>query len=58
VVGIPLLVLLEFIQYNSGDRYWYRRLPLPLLGMLAATMLFLIFIGMSNEPAQFIYFQF
>lgn len=58
ILGVPLLVAAEVIEYNTGDRYWYRRLPLPLLGLFVAAMIFLIFMGMSNEPAQFIYFQF
>ncbi len=58
LAGIPVLAALEFIQYNSDDRYWYRRLPLPLFGLLSATLLFLTLMGTSNEPAQFIYFQF
>ena len=57
-IGIPLLIAMELIEYNSGNRYWYRRLRLPLMGLFAALMLFLILMGASNEPAQFIYFQF
>ena len=57
-IGLPLLITMELIEYNSGNRYWYRRLRLPLMGLFAALMLFLILMGASNEPAQFIYFQF
>ena len=57
-IGLPLLIAMELIEYNSGNRYWYRRLRVPLMGLLAALMLFLILMGASNEPAQFIYFQF
>ena len=49
---------MELVEYNLDDRYWYRKLPLPLLGLLAATLVFLTLMGTSNEPAQFIYFQF
>lgn len=49
---------MEFIEYNFDDRLWYRKIPLPLYGLLAGTLLFLTLMGTSNEPAQFIYFQF
>lgn len=58
LAGIPVLAAMEFIEYNSNDRFWYRKIPLPLYGLLAATLLFLTLMGTSNEPAQFIYFQF
>lgn len=58
IAGIPLIAAMEFVEYNLGDRYWYRRLPLPIFGLLSAALLFLTLMGTSNEPAQFIYFQF
>ena len=58
LAGIPVLAAMEFTEYNTDNRYWYRRLPLPLFGLLTATLLFLTLMGTSNEPAQFIYFQF
>jgi D-alanyl-lipoteichoic acid acyltransferase DltB (MBOAT superfamily) len=58
LAGMPVLAAMEFAEYNMDDRYWYRRLPLPLFGLLSATLLFLTLMGTSNEPAQFIYFQF
>jgi len=58
IIGIPMLFSMEFAEYNLDDRYWYRRLPLPLFGMLSAILLFVTIMGTSNEPAQFIYFQF
>jgi alginate O-acetyltransferase complex protein AlgI len=58
LAGIPLLAMMEFAEYNLNDRYWYRRLLVPLFGLLCATLLFLTLMGTSNEPAQFIYFQF
>jgi alginate O-acetyltransferase complex protein AlgI len=58
LAGIPVLATMEFTEYNTDNRYWYRRLPLPLFGLLTATLLFLTLMGTSNEPAQFIYFQF
>jgi D-alanyl-lipoteichoic acid acyltransferase DltB (MBOAT superfamily) len=58
LAGIPLLVAMDLVEYNRDDRFWYRKLPLPLFGLLCATLLFLTLMGTSNEPAQFIYFQF
>ena len=58
VIGIPLLICLEIVQYWSGDVRYYRRLPPPLRGVLIAALLVITMMGMSNEPAQFIYFQF
>ena len=58
LIGIPLLVCLEIVEYSSGDVRYYRRLPPPLRGLLVAVLLVVTVMGMSNEPAQFIYFQF
>ncbi|MFO1239446.1 MAG: MBOAT family O-acyltransferase [Sphingomonadaceae bacterium] len=60
LLGILLLGGFEIAQYNAGNgspRY-YQRWPAPAIGLFIAAMMFLIFMGMSNEPAQFIYFQF
>jgi len=57
--GVLLLIVLEITQYRlGGDPRFYRRLPPALVGLAIALMLFLTLMGMSNEPAQFIYFQF
>lgn len=58
LIGIPLLLGMELAEYNLNDRYWTRKLPLPAFGMLCAILLFVTLMGTSNEPAQFIYFQF
>jgi len=58
VLGIMLLALIEITQYWTGDVRYYRRLMLPARGFLIAAMFTIILLGMSNEPAQFIYFQF
>jgi D-alanyl-lipoteichoic acid acyltransferase DltB (MBOAT superfamily) len=58
-VGVLLLVAWEIAQYRSGgEARFYRRLPTAVVGLALAIMLFLTLMGMSNEPAQFIYFQF
>lgn len=57
--GVLLLIAWEIAQYRlGGDPRFYRRLPPALVGLVIALMLFLTLMGMSNEPAQFIYFQF
>ena len=58
LLGMALLLLMELAQYWTGDRHFYRRFPAPIRGFQIAAMLAIIMIGMSNEPAQFIYFQF
>jgi alginate O-acetyltransferase complex protein AlgI len=58
VLGISLLLILEVVQYATNDVHYYRRLILPTRGFLIAAMLTIIMLGMSNEPVQFIYFQF
>lgn len=58
VLGLALLLLMEIGQYWANDARFYRGLVLPARGFLIASMLTIIMIGMSNEPAQFIYFQF
>jgi D-alanyl-lipoteichoic acid acyltransferase DltB (MBOAT superfamily) len=58
-LGVMLLAAWEIAQYRSGDGpKFYRGLPAPLVGLAVAAMVFLTLMGMSNEPAQFIYFQF
>jgi alginate O-acetyltransferase complex protein AlgI len=56
--GIVLLLAMEVGQYWTQDAQYYRRLIAPLRGFLIASMLAITIMGMSNEPAQFIYFQF
>ncbi len=58
ILGLSLLLVMEIAQYWTNDARYYRSLILPARGFLIAVMLAIITIGMSNEPAQFIYFQF
>jgi alginate O-acetyltransferase complex protein AlgI len=58
VLGMGLLFVLEVVQYRNGDSYYYRRFPVPIRGFLFAAIIAITLMGMSNEPAQFIYFQF
>lgn len=58
IVGLLVLAVVDVATFRSGDPYFYRRLPSAAQGLLYAALLFVIFMGMSNEPTQFIYFQF
>jgi alginate O-acetyltransferase complex protein AlgI len=58
LLGMSLLLIMEIAQYWTGDPCYYRRIPVPIRGFLIAAMIAITMMGMSNEPAQFIYFQF
>jgi hypothetical protein len=58
ILGLCLLIPMEAIQYWKDDAHYYQRFPVPLRGLFIAALIVVIIIGMSNEPAQFIYFQF
>ncbi len=58
LIGLPLLMLLEAIEYARDDQLFYRKLPAAVRGALYAFMIFVVLLGTSNEPTQFIYFQF
>jgi alginate O-acetyltransferase complex protein AlgI len=58
-LGLIVLVIWEMSQFkNGGSGRFYQRYPAVLNGLIIATMIFLTVMGMSNAPAQFIYFQF
>jgi alginate O-acetyltransferase complex protein AlgI len=57
-LGILLLSLLQFCDYQAGSLESFKRWwPAP-QGMLYATLIFILIMGTSNAPVQFIYFQF
>ena len=58
LLGLPVLLVLEILEYRAGTARYYEKFPTPLRGALYATFIFLILLGTSNEPTQFIYFQF
>jgi D-alanyl-lipoteichoic acid acyltransferase DltB (MBOAT superfamily) len=59
ILGLALLVPMEFTQHmRHDDPHYYRCFPAPLRGFLIAAMIAITLMGTSNEPAQFIYFQF
>ena len=57
-VGILLLSTLEFCDYRAGILESFQRWRPALQGLLYATLIFLLIMGTSNAPVQFIYFQF
>jgi D-alanyl-lipoteichoic acid acyltransferase DltB (MBOAT superfamily) len=58
LVGLAGLVVWEIAEYLTADVHFYRRWPVPVRGAAYACMLFVLCLGLSNAPAQFIYFQF
>lgn len=58
MLGVSILVPYEFAQHFAGSATFYRALPRPVRGILYGMLLFAIMMGTSNEPTQFIYFQF
>lgn len=57
-LGLPILLFIELIEYNSAGKKFYEKLPIPTWTAIYALMIFGLFLGMSNESAQFIYFNF
>ncbi|MEM7165880.1 MAG: MBOAT family O-acyltransferase [Planctomycetota bacterium] len=58
LAALAILVTYEFLEHRNGRVRFLQQFPVPLRGAAYASILFLICIGLSNEPAQFIYFQF
>jgi D-alanyl-lipoteichoic acid acyltransferase DltB (MBOAT superfamily) len=58
IFGLVILLCLQFAEWVDGRRDVFRFLPASLQGLFYAVIIFDLFMGMSNVPAQFIYFQF
>jgi D-alanyl-lipoteichoic acid acyltransferase DltB (MBOAT superfamily) len=58
VLGMLLLALTQFSDYVSGRLESFRSWTAPLQGFLYASLVFVLIMGTSNAPVQFIYFQF
>ena len=58
VAGLAILIVLQIAEYRDGRAECFRYWPRPLQGALYAAMIFVLAMGLSNAPAQFIYFQF
>jgi D-alanyl-lipoteichoic acid acyltransferase DltB (MBOAT superfamily) len=58
MLGLILLIIYEVAQFNDGSAEFYRRWPRPVRGAMYACFTFILLMGLSNAPTQFIYFQF
>jgi alginate O-acetyltransferase complex protein AlgI len=58
LLGIAVLSLLQFVDYRNGCLESFKRWCLPFQGALYAALIFILIMGTSNAPVQFIYFQF
>lgn len=58
LLGLPLLVLYELLEYQATTAHFYQRYSALIRGAFYAALTMLIVMGTSNAPAQFIYFQF
>lgn len=58
VFGMALLIALQFYDYWTGTLESFKKWHPVLQGMLYAAIFFILIMGMSNAPVQFIYFQF
>lgn len=58
VVGLPVLLCIEMIEYASGGALFYQKLPIPIWTALYALLIFALILGMTSESTQFIYFNF
>lgn len=56
--GLPLLIIYEFFAFYNQSRNFYIRIPAVIRGIFYALLTIIMIMGMSNEPEQFIYFQF
>jgi alginate O-acetyltransferase complex protein AlgI len=58
LAALPLLLVLGLWQFSTGSPLYYRRAPAPVRGLVYAAFIFFTVLGTSNDPQQFIYFQF
>ena len=58
LLGIPILIGYEVMEYTSAQVNFRLGFPRPVRAALYATFIFILLMGTSNAPAQFIYSQF
>lgn len=58
MLGLPLMIAIEVLDYRVGLSEAYRRTTPMQRGLFLAATSFLLLMGASNAPQQFIYFQF
>jgi hypothetical protein len=58
LLGIPILFGYELLQYMALKPDFNRGFSIPARAAFYATLIFILLMGASNAPAQFIYSQF
>jgi hypothetical protein len=58
LLGLLVLIIYEFAEYQARNVHFYSRYPAILRGAFYGILTLLILMGTSNVSAQFIYFQF
>ena len=58
VLGIAVLAFLQVCDYRATELESFRNWRPELQGILYAVLIFILIMGTSNAPVQFIYFQF
>lgn len=58
LLGLPLLIGYEVVEYLSANSQSKRRYPIPARAAVYAALIIILLMGESNAPAQFIYSQF
>ncbi len=58
LLGIAVLGYLQIVDYRNDRLESFKRWRLPFQGALYSTLIFILIMGTSNAPVQFIYFQF
>ena len=58
LLGLALLIALQVAEHLDGRLDVIRFWPRPVQGLLCALGLWILVMGTSNAPVQFIYFQF
>ena len=56
--GLPIFFIIEAVEGFGGGKAFYKKIPVPVWTALYAAMIFCIGIGLTTEPAQFIYMVF
>lgn len=58
ILALPILVLIDGLQYAKVDSCFYRSWGPARRGLLYAAIAWLLVMGLSNAPSEFVYFQF
>jgi alginate O-acetyltransferase complex protein AlgI len=58
LIGVPILFALQLCDFRADRLESFQSWRPSLQGILYATLLFILIMGTSNAPVQFIYFQF